>query len=227
MKILNIFSLTFIFLLLLTLGCSNSETSDTTTDSTEEQIDTTTDSTEEQIDTLQSKDEKAVKADQEKHDEKSVNKETKNTVVVQKKTTEKPVQKPSESPEKVDKETKEESNPKKEDNYNFIITNEGKQVADNFKGDLMTFAAEEVYIEKKGKCGNEDCGKKIILVNMNQEKSIEIIIGINWKENDTKISKKRSYRLKESQKLEIGCSSMCNENKTAVKWQIIGAIYAN
>ena len=223
MKTLNLFSSAMVFLVFLFIGCSNSETGKTTTEST----------TEEQIDTLQSADEKAAKIDREKDDEKPVKKETKNQVIVRKKTTENSVQKPSENPDNISKETTkidseltEEPKPKKADNYSFIIANEGKQVADDFKGDLMTTATEEVYIEKKGKCGNEDCGKKIILVNMNQDKSIEITIRINWKENDKKISKKRSYKLNESQKLEIGCSSKCDENKTPVKWQIIGAIYA-
>lgn len=217
MKPLNIFYTTIIFLILLFSSCSNSDTSEATTEKANE----------EQMDTIPQTNEVPTKIEEEQVDEKQVAKPAEEQVNIKKNTTQKPVEAPSENQDQVKKKTVAKTAPVKTDTYNFIITDVGKQVPDDFKGDLMTSAAEEVYIEKKGKCGSEDCGKKIILVNMNQDKSIEITVGINWKENDEKINKKRSYRLKESQKLEIGCSSKCDENNTTIKWQIIGAFYAN
>lgn len=217
MRILKIFYSLFIVYALIFSSCSSSETNETTTESL----------TEEQVDTITSADEEPVKIDEENVDDKPVENKTGNQDKAKKKTAQKTAEEPSKNQDQVKTETIKKSEPVKTTNYNFIIANEGKQVADDFKGDLMTSAAEEVYIEKKGKCGFEDCGKKIILVNMNQNKMIKTTVQINWKENDKKNSKKRSYILKESQKLEIGCSSKCDENNTTIKWQIIGALYSD
>ena len=205
MKIINHFSLTFILSALLITSCINVETTDSTLDTP----------IEEQIDTIPMEDDKAEKANS--TNQVNANSETKS----------KPVKETSENPDPLKKETVKKNQPVKTKTYNFIVADAGKQVADDFKGDLMTDAATEVYIEKKGKCGNEDCGKKINLVNMNEYKSIEVAVQISWKENDKKIIKKRSYNLNSSQKLEIGCSSKCTENKTTIKWQIIGAVYSD
>ena len=217
MKILRYFSLTFVFSALLIASCTNSESTNPTIEPP----------TEEQIDTISLADEKPADTTEIKEDVNPVKNTSTKQVNVKKVTAEKQAKESSENQVEVKKETVKKTETLKTDTYNFIIANTGKQVADDFKGDLMTSAAEEVYIEKKGKCGNEDCGKKIILVNMNQNKMIETTVQINWKENDKKFSKKRSYKLRESQKLEIGCSSKCNENKTTIKWQIIGAVYSD
>ena len=205
MKIINHFSLTFILSALLITSCINVETTDSTLDTP----------IEEQIDTIPMEDDKAEKAN------------STNQVNANSETTNKPVEETSENPDPVKKETVKKTQPVKTKTYNFIVAGAGKQVADDFKGDLMTNAATEIYIEKKGSCGNEDCGKKITLVNMNEYKSIEVAVQISWKENDKKIIKKRSYNLKSSQKLEIGCSSMCDTEKTKIKWSIIGAVYSD
>lgn len=135
--------------------------------------------------------------------------------------------KSSEKTAQTKKETTKKTEPNKVNNYRFINADKGVPVSDDFKGDLMTTAAAEVSLEKKDKCGNNDCGKKIILVNMNPDKSIEVSVEIIWKENEIKIKKKRSYKLKESQKLAVGCSSMCDTEMTKIKWNIIGAVYSN
>lgn len=216
MKFFKIFYSLFIVSALIFSSCSGSETNDTSTES----------STEGQVDTIPFTDDEPAKIDEENVDDKPVENKTGNQVKTKKKTTKKTVENPSENQEKVKIETVKKSEPAKTTTYNFIIATEGKQISDDFKGDLMTSAAEEVYIEKKGKCGNEDCGKKIILVNMNQDKSIDVAVQISWKENDNKINKKRSYNLKSSQKLEIGCSSKCDVDNFTIKWNIIGATYS-
>jgi len=216
MKILKIIYSLFIVSALIFSSCSSSETNNTSTES----------STEGQVDTIPFTDEEPVKVDEENVDDKPVENKTGNQVKAKKKTTKKTVEESSENQDQVKIETVKKSEPAKTTTYDFIVANEGKQIADDFKGDLMTSAAEEVYIEKKGKCNNEDCGKKIILVNMNQKKSIDVAVQISWKENDNKISKKRSYNLKSSQKLEIGCSSKCDVDNFTIKWNIIGATYS-
>jgi len=217
MKNLNYFSLTFIFSALLITSCTNTETNDSTLDTP----------IEEQIDTIPMEDDKQTIIMEDKNDDKAGKANSTNQVNANSETTNKPVKESSENPDPVKKETVKKPQPVKTKTYNFIVAGAGKQVEDDFKGDLMTDAATEVYIEKKGKCGNEDCGKKINLVNMNEYKSIEVAVQISWKENDKKIIKKRSYNLKSSQKLEIGCSSNCDAGETTIKWSIIGATYSN
>jgi len=195
MKILRFFSLTTISVLIIT-GCTNTETSDSTLGAP----------IEEQIDTIPMED---------KNDEKANKSTSTNQVNADNETSNKPIK----------KETVNKPQPVKTKTYSFIVADAGKQVADDFKGDLMTTAATEVYIEKKGKCGFGDCGKEIVIVNANPDKSIEATVQISWKENDGKVIKKRRYILKGNQKMEIGCSSMCDTEGTKIKWSIIGAVY--
>lgn len=217
MKILKIFYSLFIVSALIFSSCSGSETNDTSTEK----------STEEQIDTISLTDEIPDKVEEDKNDEKPIKKSSGKPDQTKKEATQKPIDEPSDDQDQIKKESAKKPETVKANNYSFIIADKGVPVSDNFKGDLMTSASEEVYIEKKGKCSNEDCGKKIVLVNMNQDKSIEITVGIVWKENDKKINKKRRYKLNKGQKLEVGCSSRCDENNTPVKWQIIGALYSD
>jgi hypothetical protein len=216
MKFLNSFALAIVFSSLLIIGCTNSETN----------ISTSEPETEKQIDTISSNDEAEDTIMTEKKDEKPGKKAPKNQVTVKNKTTKEPIKESTEKKDQTIVKTTANTESKASETYKFINANAGKQVEDDFKGDLMTLAAEEIYIEKKGKCADEYCGKKIILVNMNQNKSIDATVQISWKVNDKKNNKKRSYILNSSQKLEIGCSSLCDVDNTSVKWNIIGATYS-
>lgn len=214
MKFLNAFSLVLIISVFIFSSCTSSETQETSTESI----------TIEPYDTISSANEMPDNKVEEKDDEIPIDKTPVNQGQLKKEITQK--QDEDSSEDQIKKETTDKPESVKADIYDFIITNAGKDIADDFKGDLMTLAAEEVYIDKKGKCGTDDCGKKIILVNANPDKSIDVSVEINWKSNDKKINKKRNYKIKGGQKMEIGCSSMCNTEKTKIKWSIIGAVYS-
>jgi hypothetical protein len=218
---MKIFHIAFILSTLLIISCTNTETTDSTLGSpTEEKINSIP-----LTDSIPLTNEKTAETTEVKDGEKPVKKKPENQVIVKKETSEKPVKETSDSQDPEKEETVKKPQPVKTKTFSFIFTDVGKQVADDYKGDLMTNAATEVYLEKKGVCENEDCGKKIIAVNMNKNKSIEVVVLIGWKENDEKINKKRSYNLKSSQKIEIGCSLKCDAANTNIKWNIIGATY--
>lgn len=216
MKILRLFSALFIISAISFLSCTNSESVEKSTEST----------TLEPIDTMHSTSEDLEIKVEEKSNDNPADQPLVNQKQTKNKTTQETVNESSEEHEKVKKVTIEKSESINVENYDFINSFLGEKIADDFKGDLMTIAAGEVYIERKGKCGNEDCGKKIILVNANPVKSIDISVEIVWKKNNKKTSEKRNYKIKKSQKLAVGCSSMCDLDNTKIKWNIIGAVYA-
>lgn len=217
MKFLNSFSLAIVFSALLIIGCTNSETNNSTSEPETEKL----------IDTISSNDAIEDTIVTEKKIDTPVKKVPSNQVSAKNETTKEPIEETSANTDQSKEKTIASNESRSSENYEFINADKGKKVEDDFKGDLMTTAAEEIYIERKGKCVNESCGKKIILVNLNKAKSIDAVIQISWKENDKKIEQRRRYNLKTDQKLEIGCSSLCNTENTKVRWNIIGATYSN
>ena len=108
----------------------------------------------------------------------------------------------------------------------IINSDEGMKVTKDAPGELLGDAPSEIALVRSGECGGTDCGKIVHLQNYNSEKTIEVLVQIEWKENDEKVKKKRSYFLDAEEKVEIGCSKKCiNDDKITIKWKIIGARY--
>lgn len=107
----------------------------------------------------------------------------------------------------------------------FINQQAGQIMDVKTEGNLNTFAIEDIYIKKRNDCPGSNCGKTVYLVNLNTQKTIEVLIQISWKADEKKEKQIRSYRVKKDDSLFIGCSQTCNSEKDNVKWNIIGAGY--
>lgn len=127
---------------------------------------------------------------------------------------------------KVEEKTKEAPAKQKEEKTakSTFVKAIGEVLPTDYKLDLTTFAAEDIYITKEGECG-EHCGKGVYLVNSNSEKTVETGVLIQWKINKEKNRKEMLYNVKSGEKLLIGCTQNCTEKEVNIKWKITSAKY--
>jgi hypothetical protein len=107
----------------------------------------------------------------------------------------------------------------------FINTNLGQKMKPDQKGELNSLASEDVYLERKGVCLTDACGKKVELVNLNEQKSIEVLVQITWKEGSSKQLEMRKYILQKDSRQWIGCTKSCEDENVEIKWSLVGAVY--